>query len=533
MERASEATDALPEYNSHGDVLNRYWRRLVEERPEYQFAVYEGDEPLARAHTLPLRWDGTVADLPDGIDGAVQRGFDEGGANVLCALLIEVATGEQGKGLSRVALQAMGALARKHGLEALIAPVRPNWKERYPLVPIDRYAAWRRDDGLPFDPWMRVHERLGAGVLKPEPRSLRHHRHGGRVGGVDGDGVSGERRVRLPARARRRGDRPRGGRRRVLGAERMDAPFGRVAFAVDGRAQPRPRRARPRDPGLVHRLALLVVVGGGGSAGRGRRRPGRRPGRYDAARDREEVLLRSRPVDRRELTRLRATILDDRADRPPTAAAGSARGRFPGRPYRPDRCALVPLLSPTWPSSAGSRPWAAATAAGLRSGCTTSSTGRAAGWNSDARFPAASTVKVALLAAALRAIEVSPERSPHWYDLRQLSRLVVQPRRQPAARVARERARCRRAPRPRDVVEHLPGPIPRRDRTRRRAEAAAAADLAVHDGPRSRPGVVRAAGGSLRQPLPAAAAPASRAGEPDWRWSCSWPAGPRATTPAW
>jgi hypothetical protein len=62
--------------------------------------------------------------------------------------------------------------ARRHGLGAVIAPVRPSWKERYPLVPIERYAAWRRDDGLLFDPWMRVHERLGADVLRPEPRSL-------------------------------------------------------------------------------------------------------------------------------------------------------------------------------------------------------------------------------------------------------------------------------------------------------------------------------------------------------------------------
>src|SRR4029078_11862711 len=55
----------------------------------------------------------------------------------------------------------------------LIAPVRPSWKERYPLAPIERYAAWTRDDGLAFDPWMRVHARLGASVLKPEPESLR------------------------------------------------------------------------------------------------------------------------------------------------------------------------------------------------------------------------------------------------------------------------------------------------------------------------------------------------------------------------
>ena len=40
-------------------------------------------------------------------------------------------------------------------------------------MPIERYAGWRRPDGQLFDPWMRVHERLGAAVLKPEPLSLR------------------------------------------------------------------------------------------------------------------------------------------------------------------------------------------------------------------------------------------------------------------------------------------------------------------------------------------------------------------------
>jgi hypothetical protein len=66
----------------------------------------------------------------------------------------------------------MGAIARAHGLGDLIAPVRPSWKERYPLTPIERYAYWTRDDGLPFDPWMRVHVRLGGEILRPEPRSL-------------------------------------------------------------------------------------------------------------------------------------------------------------------------------------------------------------------------------------------------------------------------------------------------------------------------------------------------------------------------
>ena len=175
IERGWERTrDTLPEYNNHGDILERYWPRLTEERPEFQFhLVDERDEILVRARSVPVRWDGTVDDLPAGIDGAIARGFDESGANVLCALVIMIPRDLQGRGLSKRAVEAMSELAHRHGLNSLIAPVRPSWKERYPLVPIERYSAWRRGDGLLFDPWMRVHERLGATVLKPEPHSLR------------------------------------------------------------------------------------------------------------------------------------------------------------------------------------------------------------------------------------------------------------------------------------------------------------------------------------------------------------------------
>jgi hypothetical protein len=174
LERAWElAKDTLPVYNSQGDVLEEYWPRLVEEAPDFQGTLLDGDEPLARIRSIPVRWDGTVEGLPKGIDGAIARGLDEGDANVLCALLIQVRGDAQSRGLSRVSLEWMVGNARAHSLGAVIAPVRPSWKERYPLVPIERYAAWRRDDGLLFDPWMRVHERLGADVMLPEPESLR------------------------------------------------------------------------------------------------------------------------------------------------------------------------------------------------------------------------------------------------------------------------------------------------------------------------------------------------------------------------
>ena len=166
--------DTFPEYNNHGDVLNVYWPRLIEDRPDFQFTLVDADdEILARARSIPVRWNGTVEDLPAGIDGAIARGFEEEDSNALCALVIMVPPDLQSRGLSAAALRAMTEIARRNGLLSLVAPVRPSAKERYPLVPIERYATWRRPDGLLFDPWMRVHERLGAGVLKPEPESLR------------------------------------------------------------------------------------------------------------------------------------------------------------------------------------------------------------------------------------------------------------------------------------------------------------------------------------------------------------------------
>jgi GNAT superfamily N-acetyltransferase len=179
-ERAwEEIDDVWPEYNRHGDVMNQYWSRLDEEFPDFQFVLYDeaADTILAKGHSLPLHWDGRVGSLPSGIDGAISDGFRLAAAgepaDTLSAMAIEIPPAHQSRGLSRVMIEAMAGIARAHGFADLIAPVRPSWKERYPLTPIERYVAWTREDGLPLDPWIRVHIRLGGEILRAEPRSLR------------------------------------------------------------------------------------------------------------------------------------------------------------------------------------------------------------------------------------------------------------------------------------------------------------------------------------------------------------------------
>jgi hypothetical protein len=177
-ERGPDSAAVWPEYNLHGDVFDDWWEPLLDELPECQFALYdeEADAVLAEGHTGPLGWDGDDATLPGGIDEALRRVVETrragGPVDTLCALAAEVAPGARLGGLSGELLAGMRELAGRYSLGRLIAPVRPSWKHRYPLAPIERYVAWRREDGALLDPWMRLHERLGARVATPLPESM-------------------------------------------------------------------------------------------------------------------------------------------------------------------------------------------------------------------------------------------------------------------------------------------------------------------------------------------------------------------------
>ncbi|MFF5076230.1 hypothetical protein ACFY36_04210 [Actinoplanes sp. NPDC000266] len=176
-EKGIPSAEVWPEYNLHGDRLNQWWGHLDPELADYQFfLVDENDDVVAEGHTGPLWWDGDDATLPGGIDAAIEQSFVRTRAgqpvNTLCALAAETPRDGRRRGMAAELLGAMRVIAGRQGLTHLVAPVRPSWKERYPLTPIERYVGWRRADGQLLDPWMRVHERLGARVGAPLPESM-------------------------------------------------------------------------------------------------------------------------------------------------------------------------------------------------------------------------------------------------------------------------------------------------------------------------------------------------------------------------
>jgi GNAT superfamily N-acetyltransferase len=169
-ERRRDELNEFPEYMNHNAMGWKYWGRLYSDFADFQLAAVDGDALIGEVHalTLPVAGD----ELPQGWDDAFERGMEAGGGNVASLLAISVKPAARGKGVPNALIAAVRGAARDCGLDSVLAPVRPTLKHRYPLIPIERYVEWRREDGSHFDPWIRVHERVGGVIVAPAPESM-------------------------------------------------------------------------------------------------------------------------------------------------------------------------------------------------------------------------------------------------------------------------------------------------------------------------------------------------------------------------
>jgi GNAT superfamily N-acetyltransferase len=180
-ELEDETRDALrvewPEFIFHDSVTDEHIGRVEEYFPRYDVLLLDDGEVVAGGWGVPLAWDGDPGTLPpDGYDGALVQAVtgheNEVTPDTLSVMAAGVKRGRQGRGLAGQVLTALRERATADGLARVIAPVRPTLKTRYPLTPMAAFAGWARDDGLHLDPWIRTHQRLGARILGPAPRSM-------------------------------------------------------------------------------------------------------------------------------------------------------------------------------------------------------------------------------------------------------------------------------------------------------------------------------------------------------------------------
>jgi hypothetical protein len=166
-----------PEFIGHDPIAERLLPIVRKAFVDWSLVLMTTEgEVAAGGWGVPIHWDGSLEDLPDGWDGALERSVADLGerrsVDTLCAMATEVVGAWQGQRLSGRVLAALRERGQRQGLARMVAPTRPTLKARYPLTPIERYMRWERDDGSPFDPWVRVHWSLGAHVLAAAPRSM-------------------------------------------------------------------------------------------------------------------------------------------------------------------------------------------------------------------------------------------------------------------------------------------------------------------------------------------------------------------------
>jgi GNAT superfamily N-acetyltransferase len=176
LEPLESMETSWPEFMLYDPMADVYFaRRTLELFSDYILVGLDADgEVAAKGYSIPVPdWDD---DFPeDGWDGVVVRGLMGKLASerpdVVSAIEISIRPDLQGRGHSGRMLAAMVANTRDLGFNQLVAPVRPSGKTDV-HEPMERYARSTRDDGLPLDPWLRVHVRAGGTIERVATRSM-------------------------------------------------------------------------------------------------------------------------------------------------------------------------------------------------------------------------------------------------------------------------------------------------------------------------------------------------------------------------
>ncbi len=134
---------------------------------------------------VPIAWSGEVEALPGSFAQVLQQAVelheavDPADTFVICGGVVRPVL--NGWGAAGALLEALRDTSGLQGLARVVAPVRPTRTHLYSLTPIAEYTARVRQDGLPFDPWLRLYVRLGGRVvgLAPRAQTMTGHPGGG------------------------------------------------------------------------------------------------------------------------------------------------------------------------------------------------------------------------------------------------------------------------------------------------------------------------------------------------------------------
>ncbi len=176
LSRLDDFPGAWPEFMYHDSVSSVFYHQVVTLHPEHCLIALDGGTPVARAFSFPFHWvEDPEKILPDGHDAVIVRALGDRLARrsgtLVAAVEVTVRADRRGNGLSTRMLDALRERTARLGYPGLVVPVRPSGKSEHPDVPLADYVNWTRPDGLPVDPWLRVHIRAGGRMVGLAPHS--------------------------------------------------------------------------------------------------------------------------------------------------------------------------------------------------------------------------------------------------------------------------------------------------------------------------------------------------------------------------
>lgn len=169
-------SEGFPDFMTWDQEVKKYIKRIRETFQHLDITLFDKDgNALAAGWGVPISWTGNASDLPKSFADSLRRALEcldsdlESSCFVICGGVVHPKF--KGSGVAQELILALKETANKYGLHKVIAPLRPTLKHLYPLMTIEDYSNWVREDGLPWDPWLRLHVRLGAQIIGVEPNA--------------------------------------------------------------------------------------------------------------------------------------------------------------------------------------------------------------------------------------------------------------------------------------------------------------------------------------------------------------------------
>ncbi|WP_206642020.1 hypothetical protein [Nonomuraea polychroma] len=127
-----------PEFIFHHPVADQYLERVREFFKDLSLLLVDGDDRIvAGGWGVPVRWDGTIENLPGGYDDALRqvvKPHEKGrGADTQVIAAAQVRRDLRGRGLAGHVLGRLADFGAQAGLTRVIAPVRPTLKATLPV----------------------------------------------------------------------------------------------------------------------------------------------------------------------------------------------------------------------------------------------------------------------------------------------------------------------------------------------------------------------------------------------------------------